>query len=267
VFGLAEMVRARTVGEDTAVNLGERLACELAVQASIAWHEAWMRAFGCRTATDDDVWRLIDPPPRDWYFTAISRRPETPATAVANAAGMVCDSWSRLDLQPLGFEPREAEPWFYRPAGPLPPDERPVELEIVRASTPEEIGEFEAASVRGFESEDARVEPGTVHPAAILDDPRMSCWMGRAGGRPVAAATSYRTRGAIGIFGVTTLASARERGYGTAITRAAVLAESGLPSVLSPSPQGEDLYRRLGFRTVGALRKWWHSPSGATRSG
>jgi hypothetical protein len=117
----------------------------------------------------------------------------------------------------------------------------------------------EALSVRGFEAEDARIEVGSVHPASILDDPRMTNWIGRVSGRPVAAAMSYEADAAVGVFGVTTIASARRRGYGTAMTRAAVLADSGLPSVMAPSPEGENLYKRLEFRPVGELRKWWRS--------
>jgi Acetyltransferase (GNAT) family len=129
----------------------------------------------------------------------------------------------------------------------------------VRATTAEEVEQFEAVSVRGFESEDATVEVGSVHPAAILEDPRMTNWIGRVGGRPVAAAMGYETDSAIGVFGVTTIASARRRGYATAMTRAAVNAESGLPSVLAPSPEAESLYKRLGFHRVGELRKWWRT--------
>ena len=127
----------------------------------------------------------------------------------------------------------------------------------MRAVTPEQVEEFEAVSVRGFETEDARIEVGTAHPATILDDRRMTNWIGYIAGRPVAAAMSYETGDAVGVFGVTTIASARKRGYGTAMTRAAVLAHSGLPSVLAPSPEAESLYERLGFRRVGELRKWW----------
>jgi hypothetical protein len=53
------------------------------------------------------------------------------------------------------------------------------------------VDEFEAVSVRGFGNEDASVAVGAAHPATI------------------------------GVFGVTTVASARRRGYGTAMTRAA----------------------------------------------
>lgn len=231
----------------------------LAVDACVGWHDSWLRVFGLRTETDADAWRLLDPPPMPWYFTAITRRPEAPPEALASVRGTVCDGWARLDLEPFGFERRDGEPWFFRPPGPLEPAGSPPALEIVRATTPAEIVEFEAVSVRGFDAEDAEVEVGSVHPATILDDPRMTCWIGRAGGRPVAAAMSYETDGAIGIFGVTTVPSARRRGYGTAITHAAILPDSGLPAVLSPSPDAERLYERLGFRAVGELRKWWRS--------
>ena len=84
----------------------------------------------------------------------------------------------------------------------------------------------------------------------------MVLWLGRVDGTPVGAAMSYRTDEAVGIFGVTTVASARGRGYGTALTRAAILPETNLPAVLAPSPEAERLYERLGFRRVGELRIW-----------
>jgi hypothetical protein len=231
----------------------------IAVDACVGWHDSWMRALGLGTETDADAWRLLDQPPQMWYFTAITRRADAPPRAFANARGTVCDAWSRLDLEPFGFERRDTEPWFFRPPGPLAPEDTPPELEIVTATTPEEVEEFEAVSVRGFETEDAKVGAGSAHPATILDDARMTNWIGRVGGLPVAAAMSYETDEAIGVFGVTTIASARRRGYGTAMTRAAILAASGLPSVLAPSPEGQNLYQRLGFRPVGELRKWWRS--------
>jgi predicted GNAT family acetyltransferase len=110
--------------------------------------------------------------------------------------------------------------------------------------------------VRGFGNERDTIEPGAIHPQAILDESRMVLWLGRVEGEPVGAAMSYRTDEAVGIFGVTTIASMRRRGYGTALTRAAMLVETGLPSILAPSPEGEAVYRRLGFERVGELRIW-----------
>ena len=81
-------------------------------------------------------------------------------------------------------------------------------------------------------------------------------FLGRVDGRPVAAAMGYRTEDVVGVFGVTTVASARGRGYGSALTRAAMSTETGLPSILAPSEEGASMYRRLGFEQVGELSIW-----------
>jgi ribosomal protein S18 acetylase RimI-like enzyme len=230
-------------------------AVKLCADAVAGWHAAWLTALGLRSTADADAWRALDRPPHI-YFSAITLRPDTPAEAVADTAGAVCDSWQTIDLAHLGFRDWRHEPWFLCASSERSDAETPAELEIVRVATAAEVGELEAVSVRGFENEDATIEPGTLHPPAILDDPRMVLWLGRVAGKPVGAAMSYRTDEAVGIFGVTTIASARRRGYGTALTRAAMLVDSGLPSVLAPSPEGEKLYRRLGFEHVGELRIW-----------
>jgi ribosomal protein S18 acetylase RimI-like enzyme len=167
--------------------------------------------------------------------------------------GTLCDSWSSLDLDPFGFEERTREPWFVRPARELPNEEVPPELEVVEVATEDEVVEFEDVSARGFGGEDATVET-PFHPPAILGDARMRMLTGRVGGTAVAAAMSYGGSTAVGVYGVTTIASARRRGYASALTRA--LIEPSRPTVLSPSPEAESLYRRLGFERVGELCQW-----------
>jgi hypothetical protein len=230
-------------------------AVALGARAVAAWHESWLSALGLESSSDDQVWRADDAPPII-YFGAITLRPDTPAEAVMTAPGSVCDSWQTLDLAPYAYRVFGEEPWFLRPAGPLADDAKPAELEIVRVRTAAEVEEFELVSVRGFEHEDATIPPGTFHPPSVLQDPAMAMFIGRVEGRPVGAATAYRTAGAVGVFGVATIASARRRGYGSALTRAAMLPESGLPSVLAPSEEGKGVYLRLGFEPVGALTIW-----------
>lgn len=181
---------------------------------------------------------------------------------MADAVGGVCDAWSSLELEAFGFELRDREglaetarePWFVRAASPVPAEAPPPELELVHVSTPAEVVEFEEVSVRGFGGDDASVEPGTFHPPAVLADERMTMLTGRVAGRAVAAATSYRTDTGVGIYGVTTIASMRGRGYASALTRA--LLDPAAPASLSPSPEAASLYRRLGFEQVGELRQW-----------
>jgi predicted GNAT family acetyltransferase len=118
------------------------------------------------------------------------------------------------------------------------------------------VEEFEAVSVRGFGNEDDTIEPGTFHPPTVLADEAMHMFVGRIDGRAVAAAMSYVLDDTVGVFGVTTVASARRHGYGTAVTSAALLADTGLPAVLAPSKEAVNMYLRLGFRSVGKLRIW-----------
>jgi predicted GNAT family acetyltransferase len=70
----------------------------------------------------------------------------------------------------------------------------------------------------------------------------------------------YITDSVVGVFGVATIASARRRGYGTTLTQAAMLTETGLPAILAPSKEGENVYRRLGFESVGELSIWTRDP-------
>jgi hypothetical protein len=228
-------------------------AVTLSADAAAGWHSAWLAALGLRSERRDGVWRALDPAPVI-YWSAITLSPDVAEAAVAGGRGVICDAWSALELADAGWVVRAREPWFVRPPGELAHEDVPRGLEIVQVSTAAEVAEFELVSVRGFESEDASIEPGAIHPPTILGDPRMTMLTGRAEGRPVAAAMSYRTDAAVGVYGVTTVASARGRGYASALTRA--LTDPALPATLSPSPEAESLYRRLGFEHAGELRMW-----------
>jgi ribosomal protein S18 acetylase RimI-like enzyme len=225
----------------------------LAARAAAAWHGAWLAALGLRWKQTPTAWRALDPPPVI-YWSAITLDAAARAEDVRDCRGTVCDSWSAVDLAAHGFDLWAEEPWFRREPAQLPAEDPPTELEIVRVSTAPEVEEFERASVSGFGGDDARVAPGSIHPASILADERMTMLTGRVDGRAVSVAMSYRTDDAVGVYGVATLPSARGRGYASALTRA--LVDPPLPATLSPSTVAESLYRRLGFAPVGRLRMW-----------
>jgi Acetyltransferase (GNAT) family len=226
----------------------------LCADAYAGWHTSWLTALGLRSQRAGGLWRALDRPPRI-YLAGITLEPSVPSEALADVPGSVGDVWQSLELTPYGFHLWRTEPWFYRLPGALP-DARESDLDLVPVSTPEEVEEFEAVSVRGFGSEDDVVEPGTIHPPSVLADDAMHMFIGRVDGRAVAAAMGYQLDDGVGVFGVTTVASARRRGYGTAVTRAALLTDTGLPAVLAPSDEAVNMYRQLGFEPVGALSIW-----------
>jgi ribosomal protein S18 acetylase RimI-like enzyme len=86
-------------------------------------------------------------------------------------------------------------------------------------------------------------------------DPRgpLRHFLGLLDGEPVATASRYLGAGIAGVQHVTTLAAARRRGIGTALTRAALREAAGRGyrvGQLGSSAMAVRLYERLGFRTV-----------------
>jgi GNAT superfamily N-acetyltransferase len=78
-------------------------------------------------------------------------------------------------------------------------------------------------------------------------------------GQPVATGLGLSVAGTVGIFNVATPPEYRRRGYGAAITARAGLdgLENGADwGWLQSSPQGHQIYQRLGFSTVETWRCW-----------
>lgn len=78
----------------------------------------------------------------------------------------------------------------------------------------------------------------------------------RARGRLVATTVLFLADGLAGIYSVATLPGFRRQGLGAYATAQALRAAAGLgyrTGVLQSTPEGEPVYRRLGFREVGQL--------------
>lgn len=102
--------------------------------------------------------------------------------------------------------------------------------------------------------------------SGLLDDPNVVALVGYVDGAPVAKSISIRTGDVVGIYDVATAETARRRGYGWAMTRAAILAgaDAGATvATLQSSEMGFPLYSAHGFETVFDYRRFYEpGPSG-----
>lgn len=94
----------------------------------------------------------------------------------------------------------------------------------------------------------------------ILDErSRSSFVVGYANSQPVAGAEVHFAADVAGLYGVVTLETARRRGFGSAVTLAAldIARERGArTAVLQASSDGAQLYRNVGFEDVGTYAEY-----------
>jgi ribosomal protein S18 acetylase RimI-like enzyme len=93
-----------------------------------------------------------------------------------------------------------------------------------------------------------------IIPPSFADDPSVVFVVGELDGRPVSHAIAVGDRQAVGIYSVGTSPEVRRRGYGRAITSAAITAGCAAFGsevvILQSSELGLGVYRAMGFREI-----------------
>ena len=229
-----------------------------------AWHSCCLAALGVDSLGAGPLWYALRPTPFI-YLSAITlegpdraheQQDRAQRLAASRAGGMgINDTFNQLDLGPLGFE-RHQERWFLRVhGGPVEPG--PLDARVERVRSPAALAAFERSQHLGFDTPElAALGTFGVFAPRLLEDRAMHIVAIRDRyGDVVSSAMAYVAAGVVGIYSVATPPEHRRKGYGEAITRAAMQV-ARLPAVLQPSAMGEGLYRRLGFEPVGEVTNW-----------
>ena len=154
-----------------------------------------------------------------------------------------------LDLEPAGGTWVTDQPVMLRDLSDLPP----VDDVDLQWDTPDDAAAVQAV---GFETE-LDLARRFVLPKTTAATCRIVVAYDK--GEPVATATLVRVDGVAAIYGVATLPTHRRRGYGTAVTLAALqaAANGGCDlAFLNPSPMAHRVYASLGFVDSWPWRVW-----------
>lgn len=167
----------------------------------------------------------------------------------AGHSPQLADELAAQGFAAQGVAPGMARALFPGDAVPTYPDD--VVCNIVEDDAA--MAAWTSVVLRGF-----RIVP--AHRAALAEYlahypalPDMCLMLACDAGTPVAAGLVLRHAAVAGLYWITTLPTARGRGYGAAITRALLAQGIALGcrlAVLQSTPAGLRLYRRLGFHTV-----------------
>ena len=133
-------------------------------------------------------------------------------------------------------------------------------------STPEQVRDYGTVVAEANDDPGERERAGLLFHDRTILAPHIAAFVVYLGGAPVSCAMTLVSHGVAGVYYVATVASARRRGLGDALTRVAARAgfELGARAAwLGASDMGADLYRRIGFSDLGSTIVEYESPATA----
>jgi GNAT superfamily N-acetyltransferase len=193
-------------------------------------------------------------PPTDIDLEAVIARAR--AFFPPTRSWVLLSAWTTTDLSELGLRLVGHPPLMLRLPAPLP--FAPAELRVVEVDGPARLGDFERTLIAGFPISAGADGAAIFDPRQLGDVFRL--FVGYVEESPVSVAGAAVGHGVVEVDWVATLPSARGRGYGGALTAAAVAVAPDLPAVLLASDPGRSVYRRLGFIDLLRCTLWEAHP-------
>jgi ribosomal protein S18 acetylase RimI-like enzyme len=247
-----------------------------AADANFAVHATWaLRSLSGATVIDTPELVIADSGLTSDTFNVIcrarlsvSRAPSQVAAALEHfrSTGRPFSWWSgpadqpsslRTFLAEQGLKHLETELTMSADLRVAPPESPAGGLEIRRVRTAGDLRALAGIVSQGSE-EVARFYLDTSTSLLSRESPQRF-YLGYLEGEPVCAAELALAAGVAGIYGVVTLERFRRRGFGTAMTRHAMMEarDSGCPTaILQATAAGAGIYARLGFKAYGEVREF-----------
>ena len=160
--------------------------------------------------------------------------------------------------------------WTERPMALRdPPGRSPLarDVDVRVVSTPEQVLDYGRVVAEANDDPGERERAGLLFHDRTILVPQIAAFVAYVDGAPASCAMTLVSHAVAGVFYVATVASARRRGLGDALTRDAARAgfELGAHAAwLGASEMGADLYRRIGFSGLGTSIVEYESPTPTT---
>ena len=224
---------------------------------SVHWYEAIFRTHGLSGAIADGLWTSYDRPP-PYYSNAVTLTPSATAAQVATLRGLVSvldppwsvkDSFSALDLSPLGFRPLFDADWIWTDDRAVATPDRGAAI-WRPVTTPTALERWEAAWRANGSPTDRR-----VFLPKLLRDGTIAIFAAYQGDAIVAGCAANRSAEAVGFSNFFVADEDEDAATASAINAVARFG-GGLPVVGYETGESLARMRRLGFRAVGPLRVW-----------